>query len=230
MSIQDYPVSLRLSGLKVAVIGGGFGTERRVRDLVATGAEVVLICPPDKVDEKVLPPADLLWLRRIYRAGDLRGVFLVISCPGDTSLAERVWQEAASRAILINTVDDTAHANFAFPAIHRQGDVTIAVSTGGKSPALAVALRDLLAAQVGPEYGAFLDLLAGVRDQVKQSIANFRGRLPVWKGLIASDALRLLRLGRFKLAEATLQQDLERLLSLHTPVQAISNMSEKDKV
>lgn len=226
MNGPDYPVSLRLAGLKVVVIGGGFGTERRVRDLMVTGAEVVLICPPKKVDVHALPSAELLWLRREYQLGDLRGVFLVVSCPGDSALAERVWQEAESRAILINTVDDPAHANFAFPAIHRQGDVTVAVSTAGKSPALAVALRDMLAAYIGPEYGAFLDLLADVREQVKRSIKNFRGRLPVWKGLIASDALRLLRQGKPHQAKAELQRDLDRLLVEHT---SVLNPSEKDK-
>ncbi|MGB8601142.1 MAG: bifunctional precorrin-2 dehydrogenase/sirohydrochlorin ferrochelatase [Rhizomicrobium sp.] len=213
MSI-DFPVSLRLRGVRVVVIGGGYGTGRRVTDLLDAGALVTLIAAdaPEGI-EALIGRDDFIWQRRSYQSGDLAGVSLVVSCPADKTANRDVWQEAQLRGLLMNAIDDPAHGNFTFPAIHRQGDVTVAVSTAGKSPCLAVALRDRIAAEIGPEYGVFLDLLGDMRAGVVARVASFARRLPIWRRLIASDALAAVKTGNVLSARQILQAELQDALA-----------------
>lgn len=206
---RDYPISLRPDNLPAVVVGGGHGTARRVRDLLQAGALVRLICPEGEIRFDEPPdPARFQWDKRSFQAGDLDQAFVVVSCPGDAALADAVWQAAQKTRVLINTVDDPAHSNFVFPAICRRGDLSIAVSTRGKSPALAVALRDQIAQHFGPEYGTYLDLLGEVRAVIRAAIPGFRNRLPVWKRLLTSDALSRVRAGDVNTARQILLAEI----------------------
>lgn len=216
MSI-DFPVALRLGGLSVIVIGGGYGSGRRVRDLMDVGATVTLIAAdwPDDLpaDLRHTAPGNFAWIHRGYQNGDLAGVSLVVSCPADKADNAAIWQEAQLRGLFMNAIDDPSHGNFTFPAIHRQGDLSIAVSTAGKSPCLAVALRNRIAAQIGPEYGVFLDLLGEIRGAVVAAVARFADRLQIWQRLIASDALQDVRAGQIEQARARLNDTFSAALA-----------------
>jgi siroheme synthase-like protein len=132
---------------------------------------------------------------RGYRHGDLIGAFLAISATNDRMTNEQVWQEARERSILINVVDDPAHCNFIAPATVRRGELTIAISTGGNAPALAVRLREQLEQSLGNEYARFLELAGTVRAPLAARYPDFAQRKALWYQLVDSDVLDLLRRG-----------------------------------
>ena len=162
-----YPVSLDLRGRPCIVIGGGKVAERKVRGLLACEAEVQVISPeltPGLSD--LFRAGRLTWQDRDYRPGDLEGGFLVIAATDNEQVQQQTFEEAEERNILINVADVPARCNFILPATVRQGDLTISVSTGGKSPALAKQLRQQLEKSFGPEYRTVADILGGLRREI----------------------------------------------------------------
>ena len=134
-----YPLFLELTGQPATVIGGGPVATRKTRSLLAAGACVTVITP-------VATPAlrrlkKIRWLRRRYQAGDLRGARLVVAATDDLIVNQRVCAEAHRRRQLVNCAAPPAAGNFIVPALVRHGALTIAISTGGASPAKAKAFR-----------------------------------------------------------------------------------------
>src|ERR1041385_112770 len=133
-----YPVFLDLGGWRAVVIGGGSTAEGKVRGLVAAGAHVTVVSPAVTPALAALVRRNAIELkRRPYRRGDLAGAWLAIAAV-HRSVSEALWAEAEQLGVPLNAVDDIEHCTFIAPAVHREGDITVAVSTAGKSPALAV--------------------------------------------------------------------------------------------
>lgn len=169
-NFQYFPVCLKIVGRQCLVIGGGRVGERKVKGLLAHGAEVKVISPELSEALSVLLQAGTIdWLPRLYQDGDLAGAFLVIAATDDPAVQERVHAEAEARNILLNVADVPKWCNFILPATARRGDLSISVSTAGKSPALASTLRQALEVQFGPEYGVLVDILGALRDTVLAS-------------------------------------------------------------
>jgi siroheme synthase-like protein len=184
----SYPVFLDLRGRRCLVIGSGFATRDKVLGLVQAGAEVTLLAPDAPPELEALAAAGTIrHLKRDYRTGDLEGFFLAVSTHEDKSRNEPIWQEALSRNILFNAVDDPARCGFAFPSVHRQGDLAIAISTNGKCPALAVRLRQRLEREIGPEYAAVVDLFGEMRDEIAAAVPEFERRKQLWYRLVDSN-------------------------------------------
>src|SRR5919206_770078 len=141
-----YPVSLEVAGRRAVVVGGVPVAEERARSLLGAGARVTGVAerPTEGLEERGRLGSVTL-IRRAYRRGDLRGAFLAVAATGDASVNARIFAEAEKRRVLLNAVDDISHCHFAVPSILRRGDLVVAVSTGGKSPALARRLREALA-------------------------------------------------------------------------------------
>ncbi len=206
-----YPVLLRLEGKRCVVVGGGWGTAERVRALLDAGAEVTLISvTADPEIEQLAREGHIRWHAREYQAGDLEAAFLAIACPPDRAGNAEVWAEAEARGIPMNAVDDASHCSFIFPAIHRQGDLTIAVSSGGKSPALASRVRDRIAREIGPTYAQFLGMLGQLRPEVIERFPGFERRREIWYRLVDSRAYDLLEAGEPEAALAELRGVLEK--------------------
>jgi siroheme synthase-like protein len=132
----------------------------------------------------------------------LDGCFLVISDLPDNSLIFRMAEE---QGILCNSVDDPSHCRFSFGSLHRQGDLTIAISTNGYAPALAVRLKERLQREVGPEYAEFLRVLKEARPQITARISDFGARRELWYRIVDSEILALLRAGNTDGAQALLR-------------------------
>lgn len=208
---QRYPVLLKLDGRRAVVIGGGYGTEGRVRALLNAGASVRLISPEASgALAQWIGQGRVEWLAREYAPGDLDGAFLVIACPRDRSRNADIWNEAEQRGILMDAIDDSPHSNFILPAIHRERDLIVAVSSSGKSPALASRIRDRIARELGPAYGELLDLLGELRPQIIERFPNFNTRRQIWYRLIDSAALELLAKGERDAALAELRRVIEQ--------------------
>jgi siroheme synthase-like protein len=103
--------------------------------------------------------------------------------------------EAEARGVLLSSVDDTASSRFIYPAIHRLGDLIVAVSSSGHSPALASRLRDRFASQLGPEYGRLLEILGPLRPEVAARFPEFETRKRLWQRVVDSEVLDRLRSG-----------------------------------
>jgi len=191
-----YPVYIQMRGQSCVVIGGGKIAEGKVDGLLAVEAKVTVIAPDltprlyDLADQK-----QIMYVARLYRPGDLTGAFMVICATDQSEINHQVWQEATANHQLVNVVDDTPRCNFIAPSILRQGDLTIAISTSGKAPALAVRLKERLRREIGPEYERFLELAGELREPLAQHVPDFETRKALWYELVDSEILDVLASG-----------------------------------
>ncbi|MEA1958403.1 MAG: NAD(P)-dependent oxidoreductase [Chloroflexota bacterium] len=164
-----YPISVDIGGKRCVVIGGGDVALRKVRTLLEHSALVQVIgpelCPGI---EALIVDGKITATRRSYRRDDLRGAFVVIAATDDAVTNERVARDAHRLGKLVNVVDVPDRSNFIVPSCLRRGDLSIAVSTGGASPALARRIRERLEGDFGEEYETLLSLVGRVRAELKQ--------------------------------------------------------------
>lgn len=206
-----YPVSLNIRNRKCVVVGGGQVALRKVRALLEHGAEVEAIsldlCP-DLV--RLAERGEIRALTREYRVGDLKNAFVAIAATDNGDINQRVVAEAHGRAVLVNVVDDAESSDFIVPSHLHRGEVTIAVSTGGKSPALARKIRSKLEKELGDEYALLVRLIGEVRSEVRQQKIKIDS--DGWQEALDLELLLdLLRKGEKEKAKATLLSNLKRL-------------------
>jgi uroporphyrin-III C-methyltransferase/precorrin-2 dehydrogenase/sirohydrochlorin ferrochelatase len=190
-----YPVFLDLRGRRAVVIGGGAVAEQKVCGLVAAGAHVTLVSPDVTPALTDLGRRGAIELRRrAYHDGDLAGAWLAIAAV-NRAVNAAVWAEAERLGVPLNAVDDLEHSSFIAPAIHREGDITVAVSTGGKSPALAVRLRQRIARLVGRAEARLCALLGELRPELAARVPDARARTALWYAIVDSDVIDFVRRG-----------------------------------
>jgi precorrin-2 dehydrogenase/sirohydrochlorin ferrochelatase len=214
--MKVYPVFLiGLATQRCVVIGGGGEAECKVKGLLDCNAAVTVISAEVTDQLRVWAEAGAIaWVPRPYQTGDLRGAYLVIATEHDAQTNARIWQEARAAGVLVNVTDDPAHSTFVAGSVVRQGPLTLAISTSGRAPALAVRLRQRLEQEFGPEYAALLDLLQEVREPLAAQYPDIHERRARWYALIDSDIIDLLREGRPDLAYQRLAEIIgEEVLS-----------------
>jgi siroheme synthase-like protein len=188
-----YPVSLDVSGRPCLVVGGGKVAARKARTLLDCGAAVTVIAPALCADMEALLPSLHAVERRPYRGGDVSTFRLVVTATGIPEVDGAVFAEAEAAGVWNNSADDLAHCSFILPAVHRDGPVTLSVSTGGLSPALASWLRNRLAAECGDGLGTLAQLLGDARERLKR--AGLRSDSVDWAGLLDGPLPDLVRSG-----------------------------------
>ena len=204
-----YPVYIELRDQPCVVIGGGKIAEAKVDGLLAAQAKVTVISPNlTAYLRKLAEQEQMTYLSRSYQPGDLIGAFLVICATDQPEINHQVWQEATANRQLVNVVDDTPRCNFIAPSILRKGDLTIAISTGGKAPALAVRLKERLQRELGPEYERFLQLAGQLRAQLARHVPDFDRRKELWYELVDSEILEVLARGD----EASAREIISRVI------------------
>lgn len=192
----SYPATLLLSGRPCLVIGGGRVAERKIRSLLHAAADVRVVTREATPAVADLAATGAIALRLgEYSDADLDGVFLVIVATNDADLNRRVSAECQRRGLLVNVVDQPHLCNFYVPALIERGPISLAISTGGASPALAKHLRVLLEAVVGEEYGELSELMASLRGELFDRYDTQSDRAAAWQRLLQSDVLELLRRG-----------------------------------
>jgi precorrin-2 dehydrogenase/sirohydrochlorin ferrochelatase len=205
-----YPVYLNLKGKRVVVIGGGEVAERKVASLLDTGASILVISPEITPRLASLANAKLIDLhKRPYSEGDCRGATLVLSATDDPEVSRAVFEEATAAGIIVNTADQPALCDFIMPAVVRRGDLTIAISTGGHSPALAARLRGKLSRMVGPEYARLVDMLADARPEIRRRVREERDRKALHYRILDSDIISCLKDNDTDAAQRRLRQIIE---------------------
>ncbi len=157
MSPVPFPMFVKLAGRRCVVVGAGAVAENKIAALQASGAKVAVIAPHAshrvrawQVEKRIT------WQEREYAGGDLEGAFVVIAATSRPDLNRAVYRDARARGVLCNAVDDPEYCDFYFPALLRRGDLQIAISTNGRSPALAQRLRRELERWFGPGYEAWV--------------------------------------------------------------------------
>ena len=159
-----FPAFLKLENRQVIIIGGGALAESKLPGLLEAGARVRIISPRLNPNlQAQLRANNFDWWPKLYEPGDLAGAFLVIAATSIPEVNAAVFQEAEARNILCNAVDDIEHCHFYYGSIVQRGDLQIAISTNGKSPALAQRLRQELEEYFGPEYATWLEWLGAAR-------------------------------------------------------------------
>ena len=198
---MQYPVNLVLGGRQCLVVGGGTIALRKVEGLVSCGARVRVVAPRIIPELRML--SEVTFDERRWRPEDLAGVWLVIAATDDPAVNSAVHQAGERERIWVNGADDPANCSFTLPAVVRRGDLQIAISTGGRSPALATWLRRRLEGEIGPEYADLLDILATERDGLKAAGVSTEGL--DWRSALDSDMLDLIRTGDLAHARERLQ-------------------------
>lgn len=213
MSHSSYPIALDLYGKLCLVVGGGSLAAEKVEGLLLAGARVRVVDPDPNATLRVLADAGAIELHsRAYIPDDLKDVTLAYGASEDRDRNARVAGDARTVGVLVNAVDDIPNCDFFAMALVRRGDLQIAISTNGRSPALARWTREYLDAWLPGELGGLLDVLADVRTEVRAS-----GTVPGydrWNAAISEEVLMRIRHGDGDGARAlvhdTLTRDVER--------------------
>jgi siroheme synthase-like protein len=163
---QHYVACLDLEGRRAVVVGSGKMAREKVEGLLAAGADVGLVAP------------------ELYEAPRLDDVWLVVAATDDAELQKRVYADAEERRIFCNVADVPDLCSFILPALHRRGPITVAVSTGGASPALAQWLRDRFASQIGFEHEQLAGELRRLRPWVKKNLHTYEERRDYFRELV----------------------------------------------
>ena len=168
-----FPMFAKLEGRPVVVVGGGGIAAGKIDGLLQAGAKVIIISPAlNSKLTSLVRENKIEWREKEFSSDDLRDAFLVIAATSVPSVNQAVYHAAEERGLLCNAVDDIENCHFYYGAVVQRGDLQIAISTNGKSPALAQRLRKELEAQFGPEYEGWIEWLGAAREVLRASGAS----------------------------------------------------------
>jgi precorrin-2 dehydrogenase/sirohydrochlorin ferrochelatase len=194
--VKIYPVSLIIQGKKCLVVGGGSVACRKVRSLLDCGARVEAVSL-DFEDQLVRWSSEepLRLTKGEYNSQALEGAFLVVGATSDQGVNERIAADAKRLGILCNIVDQPDLSDFVLPAVGKKGDLTIAVSTSGKSPALARRLRDRIMETIPKSYATLVQILGALRVHPLMSLGGSEDHKRLWEDLLNSPILNWIEAG-----------------------------------
>ena len=162
-----FPAFLKLTGRRCLVVGAGAVAQEKIESLLRAGANVRVVAPHAADSVRAWARAKKIrWEPRKFRPADFKGVFLVVASTSSPALHEKIYRLARRRGVLCNVVDDPAHCDFYYGAVVRRGELQIAISTGGHSPALAQRLRKKLEQEIGAEYELWIKRLGTARKRL----------------------------------------------------------------
>ncbi|MGD9235415.1 MAG: bifunctional precorrin-2 dehydrogenase/sirohydrochlorin ferrochelatase [Desulfobacterales bacterium] len=194
--MKYYPANLNIQNRNCLVVGGGGVGTRKVISLLDCGARVTVVSPdPTPRLKKLAAEGSIQLKERSYSSADLNKMFLVIGATDDENLNRRISTDAERVNILCNIADRPEVCNFILPAIVRRGDLTITISTSGKSPALAKRLRLDLEEQFGKEYADFLQLMGAIRDKLLSQAHAPEAHKALFNQLIDKDLIGRIKAG-----------------------------------
>ncbi len=207
--MRYYPANLDIQNQNCLVVGGGSVGKRKILTLLECGARVTVVSPKISNEIKALSEGHHIELKeRNYRSSDLKGMFLVIGATDNEEVNRQISKDAARIRIICNIVDRPQECTFVLPAIVKQGDLVIAISTAGKSPAFAKRLRQKLSGEFGPECGKFLDLMGAIRKKLLQKGKSPEAHKYMFEQLIDEGLLKLVKHNNRKQIDTLLKKVL----------------------
>jgi len=168
-----FPAMIKLSRRRCVVVGAGKVAAAKIKGLLSCGAQVTVISP--EAGSSIRSQArqgKLVWRKKSFSPRDIAGAFLVIAATDSTAVNAAVFRSCQARRVLCNSVDDPAHCDFFYPAVVRRGPLQIAISTSGRSPALAARLRRELARQFGPEWSGLVESVGERRREILKTTSG----------------------------------------------------------
>jgi len=208
-----YPVYLNLAGKSCVIIGGGTIAQGKIGGLLQAGCQITVISPDATPGIRhAAQRGDITWLERTYRPGDLEGAFIGVAATNVWHVNREIYEEAERLGVLLNVVDDPDLCSFIAPSVVKREPVTLAISTGGASPALARKLRETLAHAEALEWADLADVLAQARRIVKEKRVTVDPER--WQCCITRELLSMAQDGR---SQEALQLLLSQLLNSETP-------------
>jgi precorrin-2 dehydrogenase/sirohydrochlorin ferrochelatase len=205
-----YPIFIDIEDRPVVIIGGGEVCTRKAETMLKYGARVTVVSPECTAEIDEWERGGKLTIRRKqYATSDVEGANLVIASTDNTLVNEQIAADCRARRIPVNVVDVTPLCEFIVPAIIDKGSVQIAVSTGGKSPALARTLKEDLQRSIGPEYAEVNDVLGTLREDAKKVLPTDVDRKRFFDGILAAGILDMLREGQTREAYETIARACE---------------------
>ena len=203
-----FPIYLDMQQRPCLVVGGGAVAERKIASLLEAGANVTVVSPDitDNIARWWKQGAIHLQARR-YRAGDTVGFRIVFAATDDAGLNDVVFRECRNSGVWINAADDPGRCDFILPSVLRRGELAIAISTGGESPALARTIREELEFYFTGEYDSLVKLASEVRSELRAKGIS----LPFenWQRALTGDVRQLLMRGDLARAREVFLKDLE---------------------
>jgi siroheme synthase-like protein len=202
--LLGYPVNLLVAGRRCVVVGAGRIAARKIAGLLDAGAAVHVVAPDLGDEVRAWRDAGRVTVaERPFDATDLDGAWLATAATPDPAVNAAVYEAGEARRVFVNAADDPAHCSFTLMSVVRQGDLVVTIGTGGRSPALATYLKDHVATEMGPEWGALLDLLAEEREAARA--AGVSTESLDWRQALDSGILDLVRAGRVAQAKELLR-------------------------
>ncbi|MBM4065315.1 MAG: bifunctional precorrin-2 dehydrogenase/sirohydrochlorin ferrochelatase [Planctomycetes bacterium] len=186
-----YPILLNIQDKKCLVVGGGNVAWRKVCSLKDAGARVTVVSPefcPEMEKETGIER-----IRQKYEEEFLNGVLVVVASTDDEEVNKKIYYDAVKMGILVNVVDRPEFCSFIVPATISRGDLSISISTGGASPALARNIRESLEKQFGDEYGEFAKLLSETRRKVLSEVSDESIRRDILQRIAGLDMLEIVK-------------------------------------
>jgi len=204
-----YPVFLDIKGKRCVVVGGGQVALRKVKMLLDSRASVFVISPNPHPEIIRLSKREAIHLiQRDYKVEDLKDAVITLACTDVKEVNRKVADEARKARVLVNVADDPDRSTFITPSFLKRGNLTVAVSTSGISPALARKIRTKLEKSFGEEYGSLLSLIGEVRSKLREK--GYRVGTETWQEALDLDLLiQLVRSGQRKKAKAILLTKLK---------------------
>lgn len=202
-----FPIYLDMSRRRCLVIGGGAVAERKIAALLETGAEVTVLAPDVTDAVAGLSKQNAIrFTARCYEDGDLDGFELAFVATDDPQVNAAVYREGRSRGVWVNSADDPARCDFILSSVLRRGDLTVAVSTGGTSPALARTVREELELYFTQEYESLAKLAAEVREEL--SNRSITVPFETWRRALSGEVRQFLMHSDFTRAKSHLLKEL----------------------
>jgi precorrin-2 dehydrogenase / sirohydrochlorin ferrochelatase len=195
-----YPVNLLVAGRPCLVVGGGRVALQKITGLLEAEADVTVVAPA--IDERIVA-SGVACHQRLYQSPEAASYRLVVAATGDPAVNQQVYDDADAAGVWVNSADDPARCSFTLPAQVRRGRLTVTVSTGGHSPAVAAWLRQRLDEEIGSEYDTLIGVLADVRQEV-QAAGRATESLD-WRAALDSGILELVRADRLDDAKERLR-------------------------
>lgn len=197
-----YPVNLRMDGVSCLIIGGGHVALRKVKKLVDQQARVTVVAPEICGELKALSEEKKIsWKKAFYEPGDAKGYRFVVTASGSREVAEMVHRESLDSTFLYNSADFPELGNCFLPATFETGGIRFAVSTNGRSPAMAKYVKNWLAGQIPPSFGVWLDRVGDIRLELKEKLKDSRARENFWHTVFSDRIMNLVLSGKLDEAE-----------------------------
>ena len=203
--MRYYPIYLDIRDKRCVVIGGGDVAERKVFSLLSAGAKITVVSPEvTDILKGISKDGRIAIKERPFSKGDLKGAFLAYAATDSEDINYKISEEARKMGVLLNIVDKPERCDFILPSVVERGLLSIAISTGGASPAFAKRLRLEMEEKYGEEYSLFLEIMAAIRRKLLTKEVESVKKRKFFNKLASSSIPEMIKAGRWKDVDRTI--------------------------